>query len=1520
MADPYATVLKKYGKTGETTILKTTDTSPKLSGPLPKPTIVPVVPGAPSVSVPIKETAPVSSDPYANVVKKYAKVPSADGGSRPAAGSLAEQKKIAQLASDAQAAENNGLPGQSDGIVKSVVDVAKDVPGAFGSIVKEFATHPIKSGQSAILGAMDAGVSAVNVGSAVMEFLQKKIGTSLPFPGLASRGRLELPSLSQTFHDYVGSSEEQRAISEGAKQGAAYELGGAGVRGIVSPKTLKIAEGAATRGPLAGVEITSGKMAAQIPTTFAKKAVTTIAGNVVGGQLIIPEDTPFGERAKQAAFDAAFGAAQVGAGKILSAARGAKGTKIEPPKTEVPPGENPPPAGPAASAAEKPSQIGRAVAPPAPKISDVVYVKKTNLGNDTSGEPVLATTQYDSKTGRAIVYYKGSLEKNPTLLQTVLDHEEGHVLDKRVNAGKNLSAEISNPSGNSANLRNVLGPFARQIGMPVQEAAEKLAADIEKLSKSTGSSPGERFANAYAAFRADPKFSRETAPVFAKFMDHQPVPKEPKIQERSITAKALKPEKPAPESISARKAKVAQRQTTEKAPETRKIGRRTTGTPGKVPGKATAFPNRKKPISIPEKTTRQIKRVSAPEQKKATVGKETYEISRTGKKRTWVRAEAVAATKQFAKAVEKHGYTQEVVGGVAKFGRSSHDLDVLITPKKGTHASGESILKVVDEVRKKYPIAQIDDDIIGFQTPEGKTFEIFLGNVPERVWSSEKFVTEIGSRISADAPFFKGKPIAREIEVPQTRRIAPPNLKAKPTPGTGRIAGTGLRTGKGVQTKSFNPKTINAPTEVQELFDKMGSENKNFAGQRLSKGNDDLRDLARLTGLTEEELLAAKPGSIANSETVTAARQLVIDKATKLMNTLKSIDVSVASPTELKQIRDDFVKLVSMQKAVAGFRTEASNVFRSLGLELIPGENATLSELAQLLKNAGVAAEGDVAIFANKVAKESTLKGFAKFREGALSTWYAAILSGPKTTARNVLSTSSNILTEIVAKAANPRQWREVMPAISGLIRGLRMGVGEARDVLGGSPYTSKFMEPGSSATRPEVFTGKFATYGKIVESVGRWLAAQDKLLSAGAREMERASLKARGSEVSKAVEEAIVKAYSERTVYHGQPTGPLIQGIRNAAQTLRAKVPGSKFIIPFVDTVANVMDRQFDYFPITAALRLKGKIISDQASRIMKEYGLKEADRAFIEQRLRDQQVGRLVLGSVVSTGAIMLASGGRVSGNGPTNYAKKQELIRTGWRPNSIKIGDVWVPYTYLGPLAGILSMAGNVHDKVTYDDAPNKSIVSLIGNGLIGWTQTQLDQSFLSGVSDLFDVATGNINPETYLVNLGAGLVPIPALYSQTKDMVFRQQYQTHGIVEKLRLKLGLTGDVFGMDPLQQKFDVFGEPMRSDLIYGLTPKAEQMTPVDNFLIANDLAISIPSYSQQYSIPGTQKEKRKLTDEEYTQYIKETGQQIYEQLSHRMAGIAQLPADKQKTEVQSLVDGIRTRVRAKIMRAGSK
>jgi hypothetical protein len=274
-------------------------------------------------------------------------------------------------------------------------------------------------------------------------------------------------------------------------------------------------------------------------------------------------------------------------------------------------------------------------------------------------------------------------------------------------------------------------------------------------------------------------------------------------------------------------------------------------------------------------------------------------------------------------------------------------------------------------------------------------------------------------------------------------------------------------------------------------------------------------------------------------------------------------------------------------------------------------------------------------------------------------------------------------------------------------------------------------------------------------------------------------------------------------------------------------------------------------------------------------------------------------------------MAMDGNISGSGPSNINEKNQLRETGWRPDSIKIGNNWIPYTNLGPLAGIFSMAGNIHDKTVYDKAPNKTLLDLLGKGTVGWVQTEMNTSFLSGVANLFEAITGGIAPDKYLKDLTVGVVGslfAPAIYTQTQQMINPEKFNADTIAERLKLKLGLTGD------LEPTLNVFGEQKKADLIAGLSPSKIQNDPVVKMLNDAQVIISQPNKQTSYSIPFSD-EKKVLSPKEYTQYIEEAGSEIYKQLNDNLDYLNTLNDDDRNKEVQKIVRKIRNDVRSKFL-----
>lgn len=1347
------------------------------------------------------------------------------------------------------------------GAWETVKGTVRGLPNAFGEVLTEAFTNPVTSARSVLLGGMDAGTRVINAtGGNVANALSRLIGENQNY---------KLPLVGETFATYVGGESDtdvQKAIRTGAEQFAGYELGGGLLR-------------------VSGVR---------------NKLAVDVLGNVIGGQATTEANTP-GERAKQALFDAVFGVVEnLGARGFAKASGKAYNPNVVAPGgvgtvgsdfnggkiTDIKTSDIPPPPPKTTDILENPEII------PKPTMARTAYVAKKDLGLDSRGQQIMATTEVDAKTGNAIVYYDQRLDTNPKLKEAVFDFEEPHIVSKRLGEGEgDFASALSNPKESPAMMEKVLGDFANKEGRRVDDVANDMAIEIRAIS-GTDKALSEQFADAYGFYKNNPVKVAEQAPTFAKFME-SPVMEgrySTSVKTSADLAKAIPEHASQIEFISS--------------------------------GKGTNVPKTDNIISINDKHYELVGDSKA----KFLEAKSQHD--------TIVKNPSTSASTKKALGMQLSALKRELTGDY-----TATEMRNLIKKEESNYVGKEVIVKINGLEYYGNVAGKSSYGNVPITLKDGNQLKVKGSEIRDPRTKAE-IVEKITFREEAQ-PFEAKTNVKNTDTKPPKTETKPaekePVTKIKKEKTNPKIAETGLDTKKRVQDKSSFRADKNIATEDIEIFmNKMDAENANFSDQRISKSNEDIKDLARMSGVTPEELMAAKPGSIANSETVTAARQMVLNKASELVNEIKGKSPETMNAADRKAIRDKFVELIAVQRTVAGFRTEASNTLRSFGIELRPGENIAIDELMGNLQKMGVASEGDMAIFASKVADQVQLTKGQKIGRGALQTWYASILSGPKTTVRNVLSTGSNILTDLVSKTANPKTWNEVIPSIRGLIKGFSDAKGEfAKDLKdiatlqAVDPSTGKFFDF-DSPIKEEIFTGNWAKYGQVVESVGRFLNAQDKFLSAGAQEMEKAALRVNQPDISDAISTAISKAYGESSVYRGSPKGHRMEAAVTGLTGFLKKVPEARLIVPFVKTVGNVIDRQFDYIPLVSYLRLSKKNITQQVDRIAKDFDItSQAEKDLIGKRLRDQQIGRMNLGLALTTGAIVMASQGRISGVGPSNYNERIQLQRTGWRPNSIKVGDTWVPYMFLGPISGIFSMAGNIHDKIEYDNSDEKDLGSMLANGIVGWTQSQLNNSFLSGVSDLLDVVNGGKDAGEWLSKTVSGFAPIPAIYTQVKDIAlnatanlteddtFKQQYQTKDITDNIRVKLGLTGKVFGMDKLQPKLDQFGDPMTSDLIFGVTPSREkgQGAEVDNFLISHDSYVTIPLKTTKYT--NSDGKDVKLSPSGYNRYVKESGKQIYAALldSIRSGDFEDMTDAEIKKEVLNISSSIRSDVRDELI-----
>lgn len=733
-------------------------------------------------------------------------------------------------------------------------------------------------------------------------------------------------------------------------------------------------------------------------------------------------------------------------------------------------------------------------------------------------------------------------------------------------------------------------------------------------------------------------------------------------------------------------------------------------------------------------------------------------------------------------------------------------------------------------------------------------------------------------------------------------------------------------TGKKPETAPIRAEKITADQET-EVFLNTKVLSKITGKERIGKSNEDILTRSLSSKMTEKEwnnILSERMGNL--SEDVVKAKRIINDRVQTLRDNLAGRDISSLSGVELKDITMEYEKLVETIEVFSGVRTELSNAFRSLGIEVVPGENDVLRNVVEQMQRV-LGKEGDNFTFLQKALKLRENDVVDKY----FTVWYPTILSGPKTTLRNIVGTSTNLASEVLSQLFTKEGRATFTDRINAMVgAGKESWNRAAATMRGDEQIISKFRE-GPPLRRPD-FKGKLEFLNNV-EYVGRFLDAQDAFFSNIAKEGEVAAIRAGNytygltdKATIDAINESIGKAFGQRSSYRNQFDRTVMGELGRQVTALKNSDIGSvkfasNFIVPFVRTVANVTDRKIDYIPLLNMFRVyRGKatpFIEKRARRIVVDAGLvgAEAERvqAIVAERLWHQQMGKMWMGLSASAAIIPMAMAGRVTGAGPKDKNERDTLMLKGWRPQSLILpGGIVLPYQNLGPLSGILSMAGNISDGIKYENDDDKSVIEKLGTGIINYMRGEMDQSFLSGFSDVYDM----LSPYSYrpvsdiIQEFALNAIPVPAAWTQTKDIIFPERFETRDFDEKILNRVGFTS---GLEP---KLDAFGNQMKADLIWGLTPRfLNTDDTVLNWMDENNVFVGRPNRKQNIKNSRTG-EEREMTPEEYTQFLSATGQGIYKKLEEyvRNGTFDRYSQEKKDALVDKIVREIREQEKAKI------
>lgn len=484
------------------------------------------------------------------------------------------------------------------------------------------------------------------------------------------------------------------------------------------------------------------------------------------------------------------------------------------------------------------------------------------------------------------------------------------------------------------------------------------------------------------------------------------------------------------------------------------------------------------------------------------------------------------------------------------------------------------------------------------------------------------------------------------------------------------------------------------------------------------------------------------------------------------------------------------------------------------------GRNVTVEELAEAVIMAGTDRK-----LLGRIANPTK---YAQVRDAMVSLFIKNILSGWETHVVNILGNVSAAISHPAAKIIGGALHRDTLTMREGIkqygfmvsesLHALRMA-GEAYkrgyNIL--DPSRSKFHADGlfpealtaskiSGGMVPdESVTGYLANGAfKVIDAVStRALSASDEFFKQNLYASELTA-RAWADGVAQGLKGPELKAYIKQQRDAGFTTAPDVGantanvagnanaeaafnvarfntftqnvkpgGIASSVLYITNKHPELKFAVPFVRVISNLLEFTGSMTPGVANL--------------MTSY--KEA----IGRGGRDAAVarGRLAIGFSAWTTAMGLAASGQITGAGPTkqdgspDFKRRQLLEQTGWKPNSLKIGDTYYNLSRLDPYGLIFNIAATAHDKFQAGMRDEKSWIDIAATMSFSLAHTLGERQYLKGLADLMEALNDDTGRtfNSYVANLGASLV-VPNAIRQgitiQADPVLRE---ARGFVEQI-----------------------------------------------------------------------------------------------------------------------------------------
>ena len=603
--------------------------------------------------------------------------------------------------------------------------------------------------------------------------------------------------------------------------------------------------------------------------------------------------------------------------------------------------------------------------------------------------------------------------------------------------------------------------------------------------------------------------------------------------------------------------------------------------------------------------------------------------------------------------------------------------------------------------------------------------------------------------------------------------------------------------------------------------------------QRLNIAPKVKQHLSETIEKIKPELEELKGGILKNTEVVEAAQK------SDILRRVVSKEATLKSEAAILRTRQHLAELAKSEKVTPEFidtlrvvsseATQRGRELQALGIQADPSLGTIKTKIVKELLDIGKstddilkAAEGvdftnaqQVTNFYRKFVKPNLSEIIDEYR-------YINLLSSPKT---HIVNAFSNILQTTLLRPATRLASGLIDPIASKLTgkerqfyvsqvpayyKGAFNSLGEA---IGGF---SRALKGQTLIERPDI--KRIPTGLKIFrpfQAIPRLLEASDIFFRTLATGGEVEALMSKGVKETDAIRQAADTAAElvfRKALDPSNKTGQgavlaSIDKLTSAVYKLR-NVPVVKWFIPFVQTPMNILKQGLEYSPlgITTLPGATNKV----------------------------EQLGKTMIGSTVFAGAGWLALNDRTTWAVPTGQKEKDTFYAAGMQPYSVKIGNKWVAYSRLGPLAYPIAMAA----AVKYFTEQNPKAVSdtdlqKTTKIFLGIAKFFSDQSYMEGLGDIVGIAEGDVTAATQaLSNIPSQLIPLTSLQRWVANMVdpIYRKTQTGLSVESIIQNLE-KGIPFLSKRLESYKTPFGQPSERQYPYVSAVSPVGVTKEDPF-----------------------------------------------------------------------------------------